>query len=239
MTFIRDAAEAPVIEKPIEKAPVAREEPIMKKIEEAIRISERYQSLIKRLKLDEMAPNNYLDLSNCNLVDEDLVFIDHFFKSKDWKIVKLWLCENKLTKVPIFTSFPCLDSLFLEGNQITEIGNISPAPKLKVLDLKHNQLIGEVDFSGLCLQILYLIGNKITRITGAEKIQEILSDLPPIQRPKIDELMKEETIIGIIKTLLETVVDKERVKKALFDDSETGQKDSESFQKLRKVFEKE
>jgi len=207
----------------------------IEKIDETIKLSERYHRLIKDIKLEKKFlanDNESLILSDYDLGDEDLVFIDHFVKTKGWKIKELCLCENNLTEFPVLRSFPDLETFCLSYNDISKLGDISSTPKLKTLWLADNLLTGKIDLSGWCLKKIDLSRNKITEIIGDEEIEEVRSDLPKslIREPMVG------TVIDIVKTLLSSFIDKEQVKKALFDDSETGQRAFESCQKLREFF---
>jgi len=149
---------------------------------ETFSVTDRYRVFVTKHQLNRL-PNSLtsLDLSNQNLIDEDLLFLDFYIRERTcqhqiflnqegssekrpevWPLKKLDLSGNLLTKVLDFICLPSLKYLSLANNQLTSVPDFSHLPKLKVLDLSNNQLTEVPDFFDLVnLDDLILNGNPL------------------------------------------------------------------------------
>jgi hypothetical protein len=218
----------------IKQPEVKKEKSFQERLEEGLKMREKYTSLIERLNLRELIGRDttYLELQAKDLTDEDMPFIDYFLSTHEHKIYSLNLIGNQLTKIPFFSSLLNLQYLYLKENQITEIGDLSKMPKLKRLNLSVNRLTGKIDLSNLKLEILNIKRNKVLPVGDRKNIKDLYFDQPV-------EAKEEDPCVLFMKTSLKNVstfFNEEKVKR--LSNLEDNQKIQEAFKIMTQIIEK-
>jgi Leucine-rich repeat (LRR) protein len=221
--FVKDQlTTTPSVSEPSSKASgevkqpeVEKEKSFQERLEEGLKMKEKYTSLIERLNLEELVGEDKLslNLSMKDLIDEDIPFIDCFLSTHKQEIFSLDLSSNQLTKIPFFSSLPNLSIFCLNDNQIREIGDLSKMPKLSYLSLMGNRLTGKIDVSNLKLETLNIENNEVLPIGDRKNIRHLLFFHPVKER-------EEDPSVLFMKTSLKNIsifFDEERLERLRSD----------------------